>query len=116
MERLALPVEPGTNDPVASSSTTGPSTDPMRLGWSVGPGDWLKPDGIQSTIRDIQQAEAFGFETAWASEDPDGGDAFAALGVLSRETTTISLGTGMTNPYFRSANLLAASIATLQRA
>src|SRR5690606_35882173 len=52
----------------------------------------------------------------WASEDPDGWDAFAALSTLAVRTERIALGTGVTNPYLRHPNLIAASVATLDRA
>ena len=69
--------------------------------------------GIQHSLELARQAEGLGFDSVWLSEDPDGWDAFAALILLARETHRIRLGTGVTNPYLRHPNLIAASVATL---
>ena len=87
----------------------------MRFALEIGPGAWLKPDGVQQSIELARTAEQAGFDTIWASEDPDGWDAFGALAVLGRRTERIHLGTGVTNPYLRHPNLIAASVATLDR-
>lgn len=88
----------------------------MRLALSIGPGSWLKPDGVEQSIARVRAAEAAGFASVWASEDPDGWDAFAALSAFAVNTERIQLGTGVTNPYLRHPNLISASIATLDRA
>jgi alkanesulfonate monooxygenase SsuD/methylene tetrahydromethanopterin reductase-like flavin-dependent oxidoreductase (luciferase family) len=88
----------------------------MRFALAIGPELWRQENGAQASISLAQTAECAGFDTIWASEDPDGWDAFGALNVLARETRTIRLGTGVTNPYLRHPNLIAASIATLDRA
>lgn len=88
----------------------------MRLGVEIGPEQWTKSaDGVAKSIARVQRAEALGFETVWASEDPDGWDAFGALNTVGQHTSRIHLGTGVTNPYLRHPNLIAASLATLQR-
>ena len=79
---------------------------------------WTKGDAataVERTIESIQTAELAGFDSVWVTEDPDGWDAFAVLGAATRETTGIRLGTGVTNPYLRHPNLIAASVATLDR-
>lgn len=88
----------------------------MRFALEIGPGLWLKPDGVQQSIDQARNAERLQFDTIWASEDPDGWDAFSALTVIARATERIRLGTGVTNPYHRHPNLIAASVATLDRA
>ena len=87
----------------------------MRLGLEIGPRDWLRPDGLRKSIQRVQRAEELEFETVWASEDPDGWDAFAALATISQHTSRIFLGTGVTNPYLRHPNLIAASVGTLDQ-
>lgn len=90
-----------------------------RVRWSLEltPSVWTRaatPDeGIRRSVDLARRAEALGFDSVWLSEDPDGWDAFAALTLLARETDRVRLGTGVTNPYLRSPNLIAASVATL---
>lgn len=67
------------------------------------------------TLETIRVADELGFDSVWLSEDPDGWDAFAVLGAAARSTERIRLGTGVTNPYLRHPNLLAMSVATLDR-
>jgi 5,10-methylenetetrahydromethanopterin reductase len=88
----------------------------MRFALEIGPELWRKPGGVQRSIERAQSAERAGFDTIWASEDPDGWDAFSALSVLATATERIHLGTGVTNPYLRHPNLIAASVATLDHA
>jgi alkanesulfonate monooxygenase SsuD/methylene tetrahydromethanopterin reductase-like flavin-dependent oxidoreductase (luciferase family) len=88
----------------------------MRLALDIGPELWRKPGGVQRSIERAQLAEELGFDTVWASEDPDGWDAFSALSVLARSTERIHLGTGVTNSYYRHPNLISASVATLDHA
>ncbi|MDQ3780746.1 MAG: LLM class flavin-dependent oxidoreductase, partial [Chloroflexota bacterium] len=58
-------------------------------------------------------ADAAGIDAIWATEDPDAWDAFALLGAFANVTTNALLGPGVTNPYHRNPNLIAASVATL---
>jgi 5,10-methylenetetrahydromethanopterin reductase len=70
---------------------------------------------VAATLEQIRAADDAGFDSIWLSEDPDGWDAFGVLGAAARMTTRIRLGTGVTNPYLRHPNLMAMSIATLDR-
>lgn len=80
---------------------------------------WVKataPLGaVAATLDAIRVADQAGLDSVWVSEDPDGWDAFAVLGAAARLTERIRLGTGVTNPYLRHPNLLAMSVATLDR-
>ncbi len=58
-------------------------------------------------------AEAGGARAIWVSEDPEGWDAFAILTLLATQTSTIRLGTGVTNPLLRHPNQIAAALSTL---
>lgn len=80
--------------------------------WTRGSNPELAAPGTLETIRIADEA---GLDSVWVSEDPDGWDAFALLGAASRITERIRLGTGVTNPYLRHPNLLAMSVATLDR-
>lgn len=70
---------------------------------------------VERTVEVVRAADQAGFDSVWLTEDPDGWDAFAVLGALTRETDRIRLGTGVTNPILRHPNLIAASVATLDR-
>lgn len=69
----------------------------------------------QRTVDLARAADEGGIDAIWVSEDPEGWDAFALLGALATVTRRAQLGTGVVNPYPRHPNLLAASIATLDR-
>jgi 5,10-methylenetetrahydromethanopterin reductase len=74
------------------------------------------PNGaVSATLDAIRVADQAGIDSVWVSEDPDGWDAFAVLGAAARITERIRLGTGVTNPYLRHPNLLAMSVATIDR-
>lgn len=68
---------------------------------------------IEQTIRIAKAADDAGFSSLWLTEDPDGWDAFEVLAIFARETIRIALGTGVTNPFLRHPNLIAASVSTL---
>src|SRR5688500_2804946 len=72
-------------------------------------------DAPQRTLRVAWAADAAGIDAIWASEDPEGWDAFAVLSAIAAATETAALGTSVISPYPRHPNLLAASIATLDR-
>ncbi|HEX3723791.1 MAG TPA: LLM class flavin-dependent oxidoreductase [Nitrolancea sp.] len=80
---------------------------------------WAKvtaPNGaVAATLDAIRVADQAGLDSVWVSEDPDGWDAFAVLGAAAPMTERIRLGTGVTNPYLRHPNLLAMSVATIDR-
>jgi alkanesulfonate monooxygenase SsuD/methylene tetrahydromethanopterin reductase-like flavin-dependent oxidoreductase (luciferase family) len=80
---------------------------------------WIREaDAVVSTadlLRAIQVADQAGLDSVWLTEDPDGWDAFSVLGAASQRTERIRLGSGVTNPYLRHPNLLAMSVATVDR-
>jgi 5,10-methylenetetrahydromethanopterin reductase len=69
----------------------------------------------RQTLLVAQAADAAGIDAIWASEDPEGWDAFAVLCAIAAVTERADLGTSVTSPYPRHPNLLAASVATLDR-
>ena len=80
---------------------------------------WARADdpvaAAAKTIALAAAADAGGIDAIWVSEDPEGWDAFALLGALAAVTTRAELGTGVTSPFPRHPNLLAAAVATLDR-
>ena len=90
----------------------------MRFALDLSHHPWLRDrDGKapRHTLQVAQAADAAGIDAILASEDPEGWDAFAVLGAIAAVTESAELGTGVTSPYPRHPNLLAASIATLDR-
>jgi 5,10-methylenetetrahydromethanopterin reductase len=90
----------------------------MRFTLDLSHHPWLRDrDGMapRHMLQVAQAADAAGIDAIWASEDPEGWDAFAVLGAIAAVTESAELGTGVTSPYPRHPNLLAASIATLDR-
>jgi 5,10-methylenetetrahydromethanopterin reductase len=69
----------------------------------------------RQTLLVAQAADVAGIDAIWASEDPEGWDAFAVLSAIAAVTEGAALGTSVTSPYPRHPNLLAASVATLDR-
>jgi 5,10-methylenetetrahydromethanopterin reductase len=67
------------------------------------------------TLQVARAADAAGIDAIGVSEDPEGWDAFAVLGAIAAVTESAQLGTRVTSPYPRHPNLLAASVATLDR-
>jgi 5,10-methylenetetrahydromethanopterin reductase len=70
---------------------------------------------VARTVELGRLADEAGLDSVWVGEDPDGCDAFAVLGALARATQRVRLGPGVTNPYLRHPNLMAGSVATLDR-
>jgi len=79
--------------------------------WSGGGG----AAAVERTLALARAADAAGIDAIWVSEDLDGWDTFVLLGALAGVTTRATLGSGVTSPYVRHPNLLAASVATLDR-
>jgi 5,10-methylenetetrahydromethanopterin reductase len=80
--------------------------------------EWLNGDpatSVERLFEVIRMADELAFDSVWLTEDPDGWDAFAVLGAAARQTQSIRLGTGVTNPFLRHPNLIAASVSTLDR-
>ena len=75
----------------------------------------LGGEAPRQTLAVAAAADAGGIDAIWVSEDPEGWDAFALLGALATVTTNAVLGTGVTSPYPRHPNLLAASVATVDQ-
>jgi alkanesulfonate monooxygenase SsuD/methylene tetrahydromethanopterin reductase-like flavin-dependent oxidoreductase (luciferase family) len=93
-------------------------SSPLRFCLALDHLDWTRRivgTAVERTVRFARLADEAGLDSVWLNEDPEGWDAFAVLGALARETARVRLGTGVTNPYHRHPNLIAASAATLDR-
>lgn len=98
--------------------TATPEAGDLRFCLDFGPLAWARdrsPDAVRRTLDVARAADTAGIDAIWASEDPEGWDAFAVLGALATVTSRAALGTSVTSPYPRHPNLLAASVATLDR-
>jgi 5,10-methylenetetrahydromethanopterin reductase len=90
----------------------------MRFSLDLSHHPWTRDRDGQAprqTLRVAQAADAAGIAAIWASEDPEGWDAFAVLSAIAAVTASAELGTSVVSPYPRHPNLLAASVATLDR-
>lgn len=90
----------------------------MRFALDFSHHAWARdPDGgaTARTLAIASAADAAGIDAIWLNEDPEGWDAFVLLGALATVTTQAQLGVSVTSPYPRHPNLLAASVATLDR-
>ena len=88
----------------------------MRLTLGLSHHAWLRDaDGLAAahTLEVARAADEAGIDAIWASEDPEGWDAFAVLSAIAAVTSHALLGASVTNPYARHPNALAASLATL---
>lgn len=80
--------------------------------WGVGKDPAIAAEGTLALAR---EADSTAIDTLWVSEDPDGWDAYALLGALAREVSRVRIGPAVVNPFGRHPNLIAASVATLDR-
>lgn len=90
----------------------------MRFTLGLSHHAWLRDADGQAAAHTLEVARAAddaGIDAIWASEDPEGWDAFAVLSAIATITNHAMLGTSVTNPYARHPNALAASLATLDR-
>jgi alkanesulfonate monooxygenase SsuD/methylene tetrahydromethanopterin reductase-like flavin-dependent oxidoreductase (luciferase family) len=87
----------------------------VRFSLALYHGEWTRGGAAEPTLALAQRADEGGLHTLWLNEDPDGWDAFALLGAISQRTERIRLAVGVTNPYLRNPNQIAASAATLDR-
>jgi 5,10-methylenetetrahydromethanopterin reductase len=75
----------------------------------------LHPDRpIAETADIVVEAERLGYDGAWIADSQNlFRDAFTALALSADRTSTIALGTGVTNPVTRHASVIAGAIATV---
>ena len=101
-----------------SPSSHSPAPGPLRFALDLTHHPWTRGDAAsaaEQTLATAEAADAGGIDAVWVSEDPEGWDAFGLLGALAVRTRRAMLGSGVTTPFLRHPNLLAASVATLDR-
>src|SRR4029450_8414284 len=97
----------------SAQSSPEPRLPPLQFALALDHLAWTRGEpaaAVSKTIHHARLADEAGFDSVWLNEDPEGWDAFAFLGALARETTSVRLGTGVTNPFHRHPNLIAASV------
>ncbi|CAN5566571.1 LLM class F420-dependent oxidoreductase [soil metagenome] len=90
----------------------------VQFGLAIDHGIWKGIEssrGVSAVLDCAVLAEEAGFDSIWVNEDPDGWDAFQVLAACAGVTTSVRLGTGVTNHFHRPPSLMAASVATLDR-
>ena len=81
----------------------------MRFALNLSHHPWTRDRDGQAprqTLRVAHAADAAGIDAIWASEDPEGWDAFAVLSAIAAVTESADLGISVTSPYPRHPNLL----------
>lgn len=77
-------------------------------------GVWLFPEAPAPMLVDlIGEAERRGLDEVWLGDEGPAREPFAVLAAASRETATIRLGVGITNPYVRHAAIAATTALTI---
>jgi len=73
----------------------------------------LPNEPIKDIIEVIQLAEEIGFENVWITDHYNNRDVFEVLSIAAYETSTIKMGSGVSNPYVRNPVTIAAATSTL---
>lgn len=73
----------------------------------------LPNEPIKDIIEVIKIAEDIGFENVWITDHYNNRDVFEVLALSAYETSTIKLGSGVSNPYVRNPVTIAAATSTL---
>jgi 5,10-methylenetetrahydromethanopterin reductase len=73
----------------------------------------LPNEPIKDIIEVIQLAENIGFENVWITDHYNNRDVFEVLSISAYETSTIKMGSGVSNPYVRNPVTIAAATSTL---
>ncbi|MGL4670017.1 MAG: 5,10-methylenetetrahydromethanopterin reductase [Methanobacteriaceae archaeon] len=77
--------------------------------------EFVPNEDINKIAKLVKLAEDVGFEYAWITDHYNNQNVYEALTVIAKETDTIKLGPGVTNPYVRSPAITAAAITTLDQ-
>ncbi|HEU0113468.1 MAG TPA: LLM class flavin-dependent oxidoreductase, partial [Thermomicrobiales bacterium] len=94
-------------------------TEALRFGLDLSATGWRRAadraEAAQRTLALAAAADAGGIDMISAADDPDSWDAFALLGAAATVSRRARLGSSVANPVHRHPNLIAASVATLDR-
>lgn len=72
--------------------------------------------GVAETVALARRAEELGYAAVWVPESSHGRSATSVTAVLAEATSTIGLGVGVVNPFWRHPSLIAMEAATLDEA
>lgn len=73
----------------------------------------LPNEPIKDIIKVIKIAEDIGFENIWITDHYNNRDVFEVLAIAAYETSTINMGSGVSNPFVRNPVTIASATATL---
>ncbi|RAP51424.1 MAG: 5,10-methylenetetrahydromethanopterin reductase [Methanosphaera sp. rholeuAM270] len=73
----------------------------------------LPNEPIANIIETIKLAENIGFENVWITDHYNNRDVFEVLALAASQTSTIKMGSGVSNPYVRNPVTIASATATL---
>lgn len=73
----------------------------------------LPNDSIENIIELIQLSEDIGFENVWITDHYNNKNVFEVLAIAAYETSTIHLGSGVSNPFIRNPYTIASATTTL---
>lgn len=73
----------------------------------------LPNEPVKDILQVIKLAENIGFENIWITDHYNNRDVFEVLALAAYETSTIKMGSGVSNPYVRNPVTIASATATL---
>ncbi|MCD7781152.1 MAG: 5,10-methylenetetrahydromethanopterin reductase [Methanosphaera sp.] len=73
----------------------------------------LPNESIDDIVNLSKIAEDVGFENIWITDHYNNKDVFSVLSIVAHETSTINMGSGVSNPYLRNPVTIAAASSTL---
>lgn len=75
--------------------------------------EFVPQQPLDDIIKLVKLAEEKGFDNVWITDHYNNKNVYASLALIAKETSTIKLGPGVTNPYLRSPAISASAIATI---
>ena len=75
--------------------------------------EFVPQQPLDDIIELVKLAEDVGFDNVWITDHYNNKNVYASLALIAKETSTIKLGPGVTNPYLRSPAISASAIATI---
>ena len=75
--------------------------------------EFVPNEDLNKIVERVKLAEEVGFEYAWITDHYNNKNVYETLALIAKETETIKMGPGVTNPYVRSPAISASAIATI---
>lgn len=75
--------------------------------------EFVPDKDLNKIVEHVKLAEEVGFEYAWITDHYNNKNVYETLALIAKETETIKMGPGVTNPYVRSPAISASAIATI---